>query len=222
MRSQPPHVLLRATVAIFVVAICCGSVSVASATPRTATPRPGDPLSRVTQAPGRATNPGTIAIPGSSGSSGAPWWMLAVVGLFGVAAGAGVCYTLTGRRSMQVAAQGVEQVGSVTPNLVAGPTTTDGDLGQLIESVIAARDLVDPSSVMARRLGAALACGGVTEVAPVGQPFDPSRHHAVKATATTDPASADLIAEVQRVGYCDAFHLIRPPEVVVFRLESFT
>jgi molecular chaperone GrpE len=175
-------------------------------------------------APGVGTeqpNVETSSSPGT-GSDGIPWWTLAVTGVLAAALGAGCCLVVTRRpRDPDAAGAPARRAARVSrvPPIPAPASAADADLAALVGSVIEARDLLDPQSVMAQRLGTALARSGVSEFAPIGQPFDPARHHAVDAAPTADPARVDLIAEVQRVGYFDATHMIRPPEVVVFRLE---
>lgn len=142
--------------------------------------------------------------------SGFPWWSLAVLGLAGVAFGALAGYVIAGRRPARVAPG---------PPSSAPPPVPEPALGQLIGAVIDTQDLAEPSIVMARRLGGALSAAGVSEFAPLGQPYDPAAHYAVGTAPAPAPASADLIAEVQRVGYLRGNDVIRAAEVVVFRLE---
>lgn len=145
--------------------------------------------------------------------SGFPWWSLAVLGLVGVAFGALAGYVIAGRRPGRVA------TGAPVPTSPAPPPIPEPALDQLIGAVIDTRDLAEPSTVMARRLGGALSGAGVSEFAPLGQPYDPAAHYAVGTAPAPAPASADLIAEVQRVGYLRDNEVIRAAEVVVFRLE---
>jgi GrpE len=210
MKSSRARVAASAALAMIVVFVLTG----------TATTRPrldGSVPGAATVGTGRpTTNVETGGAPGSgSGSSGIPWWALAVTGVLAAALGAGFCLVITRRPEDTAAVTASRTVRAPEPGSAAGV-----DLTALVGSVIEARDLLDPDGVMAKRLGAALARSGVSEFAPIGQRFDPARHHAVDAAPTADPASADLIAEVQRVGYFDATHMIRLPEVVVFRLET--
>lgn len=205
-------------------------------------PQPGG----VSPTAGRSPSPSTPRVvptptPRASASSVAPvqpapattaagpnWWQWALVGLVGLLVGAAGCFLVV-RPRRHVPAPIAAPTGAAAPSSAGRPSqawpATSGrpeseQLARLVSSVIAARDLLDPHSVMAQRLGAALSGGGVQELVPIGQPFDPSRHHAVGTAGTTDPATANRIAEVQRVGYTDAHHTIRPPEVVVFRLDA--
>ncbi len=225
MRSHTARALSAATFVTIVIALGCG------AGPAEAhKPTPVDPFSSAfkvnptsTVSTGRNEGPikptPGVVTPRSSTSSRTPWWSLVLVGFLGLAAGAVGGYAVRRRSAPRHADVSAATVPAATVTAGPSPSKTDG-LEQLIEAVIAARDLVAPSSVMAQRLGAALAQGGVAELAPVGQAFDPARHHAVQVTPTSDPSNADRIAEVQRIGYSDAHHLIRPPEVVVYRLEA--
>lgn len=148
-------------------------------------------------------------------------WAIPLVGLLGVALGAFGARAITGRQG-PVTASAEADISATGPQQVRVSTATSGELDQLIRSVIEARDLADPSSVMAARLGAALTEAGVRELAPVGRPFDPARHFAVGTTPAPDQDKTDVIAEVQRVGYADGDHVIREADVVVFRQEPAT
>lgn len=142
-----------------------------------------------------------------------PWWSLAVIGLVGLAVGALAGYAIAGRRPARI------DTVLPAPTASAPPPVMEPALDQLIRAVIDTRDLAEPSTVMALRLGAALTAAGVSEFTPLGQPYDPAAHYAVGTEPAPDPASADLIAEVQRVGYLRDNGVIRAAEVVVFRLE---
>ncbi len=144
--------------------------------------------------------------------AGLPWWTLVLIGLVGVTVGVIGGYAIAGRRRSPA-----DPPASTLPG--PSPASTLADLDLIIESVIEARDLAQPSTVMTRRLGEALAHAGVREFTPVGAPYDPTRHYAVGTEPAPDAASADLIAEVQRVGYLRDSAVIRAAEVVVFRLE---
>lgn len=84
----------------------------------------------------------------------------------------------------------------------------------LVEALIALRDQL-PSAALGQEALQALEGAGVTEVAPVGQPFDAGQHHAVHQEATDDPARHGTIVSVERPGYRDGTTVIRQPEVVV-------
>ncbi len=100
------------------------------------------------------------------------------------------------------------------------PATPSESPSALVDTVIAVRDLVEPGSVVYRRLGEGLRSSGIVELAPEGQPFDPTTQHATHAATTREPRQAGRVASVERVGYANAHHLLRPPEVVVYRLEE--
>lgn len=161
------------------------------------------------------------------GAADTKWWQWGAAAAAGLLAGAVGCYVLL-RPHRRVAAPMPPTASPLRAAPTASPPQTPpsppapaaANLATLVSSVIATRDLLDPASVLSQRLGAALSSGGVQELIPIGQPFDPNRHRAVETASTTDPASADRIAEVQRVGYRDAQNTIRPPDVVVYRLEA--
>jgi hypothetical protein len=235
---HPVRSLVLATGAAAMLLLVCAQAGAAAPVPK-----PGDTLSTARSstsasdtkaapaAPATKTKT-TVVTSGSSGSSGTSWWTLLVTGLVGLALGGAGCYLLlrssprhrTG--SAPAAAAAATSGGSPPASWPASapspprPPASDSRFQPLVDAVIATRDMVDPTSVIARRLGAALAEGGVVELAPVGQRFDPAQHHAVETAPTLDPARADQIAEIQRVGYREAHRLIRLPEVIVFRLEQ--
>lgn len=102
---------------------------------------------------------------------------------------------------------------------IGAPPSRDADQVRaqrvaLVEGLIALRDKL-PSEALAGEAAAALAAAGITEVAPVGQPFDAAHHRAVHQVATDDPARHGTVASVERPGYTDGQALIRQPEVVV-------
>ena len=201
-----------AAAAALVVTLAAGSAGVASAV------GPGSPV---------PSSDATTATP-AQGSSGAPWWTLAAAGLVGLALGAGACYAVvggTGARRLPAPAPTTPASTAALgarPAPPAAPAPDTAAFDAMVVSVIEARDLVDPSTVLSARLGAALASAGVSEFAPVGQRFDETRHHAVQAAPTSDPANVDLIAEVQRIGYYNQHQMIRLPEVVVYRMVAVT
>lgn len=89
----------------------------------------------------------------------------------------------------------------------------------LAEALMGLRDQL-PSAALGDEAARALAAVGITEVRPDGQPFDPSRHHAVDQVETDDPARHNTVASTERPGYADGDRLVRQPEVVVARHGS--
>lgn len=180
--------------------------------------------------PKRPTISAGSTAPASSDSSDTSWTALTIAAALGLIVGAAATYLLLRGSSGRHAGP----AGSGEPARAPQPRPTvpppggwpapapgpDPRRQPLVDGLIAARDLVDPDSVLSRRLGAALAEGGVRELAPIGERFDPGRHHAVATQPTNDPARAELIADVERVGYADAERMIRLPDVVVFRLDA--
>lgn len=172
----------------------------------------------------------------SSPSSRDPWWDFAIVAVAGlvvglvIGVGAGFKVARRARRrgrrlggclgtgppltrGQRPASQHSSSGSAPEPPSAMG---ADMALVALADAVISVRDLVEPGSALARRIGAALAAGGVVEVAPIGEPFDPALHHAVQVSATDDVNKDGRIADVERVGYRDASRMLRAPEVVVF------
>ena len=126
--------------------------------------------------------------------------------------------TLAAVRQRARRAQSPDAAPAIEPDSV--PPSAESAHERLIEAVISVRDLLDPDTVISRRIGAALQDSGVHELVPIGERFDPVRHHLVFTTATAVPAEDGLICEVQRVGYSQGPRTIRVPEVVVYKLSS--
>lgn len=109
--------------------------------------------------------------------------------------------------------------GPVAGPAIGAPPSRDADQvrGQrvaLVEALIALRDKL-PSEALAGEAASALAAAGISELAPVGRPFDPAQHKAVHQVSVDDPARHGTIAAVERPGYTDGHAIIRQPEVVV-------
>lgn len=66
------------------------------------------------------------------------------------------------------------------------------------------------------RVVRALADVGVTAIVPVDAVFDPARDEAVTSVVTDDPGLLGRVASVERPGFRDQDHLLRPAEVVVY------
>ena len=59
---------------------------------------------------------------------------------------------------------------------------------------------------------------GVTPIASLGAPFDPSRHEAVTTADTSDPAQDGVVVGVVAQGYAIGDEVLRPSVVAVARL----
>lgn len=75
--------------------------------------------------------------------------------------------------------------------------------------------LVEGLSALAHRTAQALAALGVRRLPAAGQPFDPHRHHAVKAVAVTDPELDGQVLEEITAGYEVRGRMLRHATVVV-------
>jgi molecular chaperone GrpE len=64
-----------------------------------------------------------------------------------------------------------------------------------------------------------LARGGITKVASVGKPFDPTHHEAIQQVETNEHPPGTVVAEVQP-GYAQGERLIRAAMVVVAKPKS--
>lgn len=60
---------------------------------------------------------------------------------------------------------------------------------------------------------------GVTSLAALGQPFDPTRHEAVATVPVHDPAQDHVVVGIVRPGYAMGDEVLRPAQVAVGRLE---
>lgn len=89
----------------------------------------------------------------------------------------------------------------------------------LVEACIQVRTMASDPSIR-EIMDDALAKGGVEEIVPTGQRFDPRRHNAVGVMPTDDPQKDSVIAGTDRPGYQDQGRLIVPPDVVVHRYEA--
>jgi molecular chaperone GrpE len=74
--------------------------------------------------------------------------------------------------------------------------------------------LVGGMELLQQQLKAALAAHGLTEINPMGEPFDPHRHEAISHQPSPDVA-AEHIVKVVRTGYALNGRLLRPASVIV-------
>jgi molecular chaperone GrpE len=74
--------------------------------------------------------------------------------------------------------------------------------------------LVGGMELLQQQLRAALAAHGLTEINPVGEPFDPHKHEAISHQPSPD-APAERVLNVVRTGYVLNGRLLRPASVVV-------
>ncbi len=61
---------------------------------------------------------------------------------------------------------------------------------------------------------------GLTALDPVGKPFDPNFHEALRFESTHDTAQVNTVASVIEKGYTLGGKLIKPAKVVVFELKA--
>jgi len=74
--------------------------------------------------------------------------------------------------------------------------------------------LVGGMELVQQQLKAALAAHGLTEIDPLGEPFDPHRHEAISHQPSPDVA-AEHVLKVVRTGYILNGRLLRPASVIV-------
>jgi molecular chaperone GrpE len=94
-----------------------------------------------------------------------------------------------------------------------------------LEAALAAGANADPGTLVQgqeatlRLLDEALAGAGVTEVVPLGQPFDPTKHEAL-SMLPAGPAEPNSVLEVIQKGYEMNDRLLRAAKVIVARPEG--
>ncbi len=84
---------------------------------------------------------------------------------------------------------------------------------EAVESADAA-GIAEGSKATLKLLTAALERFGITEIDPVGEPFDPERHEAINMQPTADAEPGSVLSVVQK-GYSLNGRLLRPAMVVV-------
>jgi hypothetical protein len=88
---------------------------------------------------------------------------------------------------------------------------------ELARALLEVRDL-SSSPTAITRIDRALGDAGVAPVPVIeGSRFDYRTQHAVAAVATDDPARDDTVAQLLVPGYAMGPHVLRPPQVSVFR-----
>jgi molecular chaperone GrpE len=96
------------------------------------------------------------------------------------------------------------------------------NLERAIQSALRASDVkavADGLSLVQRQFVEALAREGISRVATIGLPFDPSVHEAIQQVETSDHAPGTVLAEVQP-GYTQGDRLMRAAMVVVAKAKS--
>jgi len=77
-----------------------------------------------------------------------------------------------------------------------------------------ADSIAEGSKATLKLLSAALERFGISEIDPLGEPFDPERHEAINMQPSTDAESGSVLSVVQK-GYSLNGRLLRPAMVVV-------
>ncbi|MET8048891.1 nucleotide exchange factor GrpE [Streptosporangium sp. NPDC005286] len=91
----------------------------------------------------------------------------------------------------------------------------------LVGACVGYRDqLAERHPRLAGTLLEALNRAGVQEIVADGQRFDPRLHEAFGTAPADSPELHDIVAETVRRGYADGEHVIRVPQVVVYRHVS--
>ncbi len=156
---------------------------------------------------------GGLADVGDDGGDDRPVVPVAVAGVAGLGLGLGLGALAFGRRRRAAASTG-------DPGPAADPTAAAEQRTALANALINLRDRLD-SDALDAEIGAALDAAGVREVVvAAGSPFDPERHRGVDWETTHDPAHDKRVAHTERPGYLDGPSVLRPPEVVVYRLTD--
>jgi molecular chaperone GrpE len=77
------------------------------------------------------------------------------------------------------------------------------------------KTVVDGANMVEKKLLKVLASFGVTQVDPVGEPFDPNLHEAVTTEPAEHPEEDHVVSRVFQTGYLANGQLLRPARVVV-------
>jgi len=144
--------------------------------------------------------------------------VLAVVGGFALGAGVGLTY----RARRPSPAHSTVPASPLDDGADAQIGGAGAQRARLAAALIDLRDRLE-SDALDAEISAALASSGFREVtvAP-GSPFDPEQHRGVDWEPTHDPEHDKLVAHTDRPGYVDGTTVLRPPEVVVYRLADQT
>lgn len=120
--------------------------------------------------------------------------------------------------------EGARRGATVAPDSAVGERDASRASAErllLISTCIDLRDrLAHTSPALDRTLRSALERVGVLEVSADGERFDEQRHNAVERAWTDDVELSGSVASTDRVGYADGEHLLREPDVVVYRLRT--
>jgi len=107
--------------------------------------------------------------------------------------------------------------------LVSDLLESADDLDRAIDQgagLSAAAPVVEGVALARDRFLAALGKAGVTRLSPEGETYDPNTAEAVGVVPVSDPASHDVVMQVERAGYALGGRVIRPARVLVGRLLS--
>lgn len=99
------------------------------------------------------------------------------------------------------------------------PVLDSLELGLASAGKADAPTLIEGQRATLRLLLKALEGAGITEVDPLGQPFDPERHEAMAVQPSADH-EPDTVVEVVQKGYLLNGRLLRPARVIVARAPS--
>jgi GrpE len=167
------------------------------------------------------TTPDAAVIVRHVSDAPSPWLLAAIaaaVALLGVALG-----RLSTARRPDQPLQSAPAVASVVPAAVtvAPAPAADSRMDQLALACLHLADSVS-SPVLQADIDRALRTAGYQPLDPTGQAFDPSVHEAVERRRTTDARTHNLVAATYRSGWYGHGHVLRSPEVAVYRLEAST
>jgi len=96
------------------------------------------------------------------------------------------------------------------------PVLDSLELGLAAADKADTKTLLEGQTATLRLLVKALESAGITEIDPLGQPFDPEQHEAMATQPSTEHAPDSVMAVLQK-GYALKGRLLRPARVLVAR-----
>jgi len=107
------------------------------------------------------------------------------------------------------------------------PSTTAKELIDLRDRFLLAKpkegDMIinaDVLDVFYHDLGAILTNEGITSLEEVGCPYNQERQHIIDTQVTHDPAQQSIVCKTESPGYLFNKRLIRPQEVILYKLQE--
>lgn len=192
--------------------------------PSSTAPAPSGPPTTSARTPSTITPAAPAERTTAVVDDGPPRALIGVLGLavgvvLGALVGALVAAGLSRRRpATRAPVTGPVGPPGADPQLAAQAVEVARQRGALVTALVELRDQVS-SDALRQQAGTALQSAGLRELRPDGERFDPQWHVAVDQEPTGDARLDHVIASTERPGYLDGAHVLRRPEVVVYRLD---